>query len=444
MGNLDEIRSITKRLLREGSPSLQQYEDAMPLCKELYEAFPETHELWDVHQYANCLKKLNKLDDAELICENVYSEFKDTEIAKIQSQAFLYIENLYAWIINDKYVKTIKQPDYKYSEMIFGKLTRLYDLLKDTKTTKPSFPYCALTVLKQLNKQKGKIIAAEGLEILCLISLSELSTEAKSYTDSYGKTREFASLKEDYYTLKSDFLLDAKRYEDCIICCNEAMETLENFHYDNDIWFSRKISKSLGELGQIDDAISKLEKLTIISDKWFLLYEIGKYYLQLNNLDEALTYMLRAVCTKDPERMKVSLIESIGDLLTEIGDKSFAQDNYNYARQIRQNNDWSVANSLQRKITEEKEVASKDIKKKWIQKLYQLSGSKRGKVIKLFNGRGGFIQADQSYYFQFKNFFGKSDLLKIDDCVEFIVVNSYDKKRQIETKEAVVITPIRR
>ncbi len=283
----------------------------------MFDAFPETHDLWDVQQYANCLKKLNRLDEAEQVCEDVYSEFKDTEIVKPQSQAFLYIENLYAWIINDKYVKTIKQPDYKYSEMIFGKLTRLYDLLKDTKATKPSFPYCALTVLKQLNKQKGKIMAAEGLEILSLISLSELSSEAKSYTDSYGKTREFASLKEDYYTLKSDFLLDAKRYEDCIICCNEAMETLESFHYDNDIWFSRKISKSLGKLGKIDDAISKLEKLTIISDKWFLLYEIGKYYLQLNNLDEALTYMLRAVCTKDPEWMKVSLIESIGDLLTE-------------------------------------------------------------------------------------------------------------------------------
>lgn len=206
----------------------------------------------------------------------------------------------------------------------------------------------------------------------------------------------------------------------------------------------KKNFKILGRIRQIDDAISKLEKLIIISDKWFLLYEIGKYYLQLNNLDEALTYMLRAICTKDPERMKVSLIESIGDLLTEIGDKSFAQDNYNYARQIRKNNDWSVAYSLQGKITEEKEVASKDIKKKWIQKLYQISGSKRGKVIKLFNCNGGFIQADQSYYFQFKNFFGKSDLLKIDDCVEFIVVNSYDKKRKIETKEAVAITPIRR
>ncbi len=444
MGNLDEIRSITKRLLREGSPSLQQYEDAMPLCKELFDAFPETHDLWDVQQYANCLKKLNRLEEAEQVCEDVYSEFKDTEIVKTQSQAFLYIENLYAWIINDKYVKTIKQPDYKYSEMVFGKLILLYDLLKDTKATKPSFPYCALTVLKQLNKQKGKIIAAEGLEILSLISLSELSTEAKSYTDSYGKTREFASLKEDYYTLKSDFLLDAKRYEDCIICCNEAMETLERLHYDNGVWFSRKIANSLGGLGNIEEAINNLEKLTTVSDKWFLLYEIGKYYLQLNNLDEALTYMLRAVCTKDPERMKVSLIESIGDLLTEIGDKSFAQDNYNYARQIRQNNDWSVATALQRKITEEKDIESKDIKKKWIQKLYQTVGSKQGKVIKLFNGRGGFIQADHSYYFQFKNFFSKSDFLKIGDYVEFIVINSYDKKRQIETKEAVAITPIRR
>ena len=29
-----EIRNTTKRLLREGAPSLQQYEEALPLCKE--------------------------------------------------------------------------------------------------------------------------------------------------------------------------------------------------------------------------------------------------------------------------------------------------------------------------------------------------------------------------------------------------------------------------
>lgn len=444
MGNLDEIRSITKRLLREGSPSLQQYEDAMPLCKELYEAFPETHELWDIHQYANCLKKLKKLDDAELICENVYFEFKDKNLSQESNRPFLYIKNLLAWIINDKYVKTIRQPNYQYTGIVLDKLILLDELLNQSESNAPSFSFCVLNVLNQLSRISESVDYGKSLFLLNKINPSLLSSEPRHCTDSAGKARELSSKKEDFYKLKSDFLIKDKQYEECIICCNEAIETLESFHYSNEVWFSRKISKSLGELGKIDDAISKLEKLTIISDKWFLLYEIGKYYLQLNNLDEALTYMLRAVCTKDPERMKVSLIESIGDLLTEIGDKSFAQDNYNYARQIRQNNDWAVAYSLQGKITEEKEVASKDIKKKWIQKLYQISGSKRGKVIKLFNGKGGFIQADQSYYFQFKNFFGKSDLLKIDDCVEFIVVNSYDKKRQIETKEAVAITPIRR
>lgn len=444
MGNFDKIRSETKRLLREGASTLQQYEEALPLCKELYEAFPETHELWDVQQYAICLKRLNKIDEAEQVCENIYAEINGTEIVQQQNQAFVYIENLYAWIINDKYVRTVNQTDYQHTKIVLDKLSLLYKLLQDTKATKPSFSYCVLAVLKQLNKDKENIDNKKCLELLGLINPSELTAEAKVFTDETGKTREFASSKEDYYKLKSDFLLDEKQYEDCIICCNEAMETLERFHYDNDVWFSRKIANSLGKLGNIDGAISNLEKLTAVSDKWFLLFEIGKYYEQLNQFNMALTYMLRAVCTKDPERMKVSLIESIGDLLNKTGDISFAQDNYNYVRQIRQNNNWSVTTTLRRKITEEKEVASKDIRKKWIQKLYQISGSKRGKVIKLFNGKGGFIQADQSYYFQFKNFFGKSDLLKIDDYVEFIVVNSYDKKRQIETKEAVAITPIRR
>ena len=154
--------------------------------------------------------------------------------------------------------------------------------------------------------------------------------------------------------------------------------------------------------------------------------------------------MLRAACTKDPEKMKVSLIESIGDLLNELGDKSFAQDNFLFARQIRLNNDWSVQDRLNRKITVERDVAFKEIRKNWIQKLYQLVGSKQGKVDKLFpNKTGGFIQADKSYYFQFKNFFGKSDLLKDGDTVIFIVAASFDRKRQIETEEAMVITPFK-
>ena len=67
MDNIEEIRNTTKKLLREGTHTSVEYEKALPLCKELFDAFPETHDLWDVQQYANCLKKLNRLDEAEQV-----------------------------------------------------------------------------------------------------------------------------------------------------------------------------------------------------------------------------------------------------------------------------------------------------------------------------------------------------------------------------------------
>lgn len=443
--NIDEIRTATKKLLREQIPSQKHLEEALPLCKELWESFPVTHELWDAHQYANCLRKLNKLDEAEVVCESVYFDLKDADLNPEQSRPFLYIKNLFAWIINDKYIKTIRQPNYQYATTVLDKLILLYELIQQNESNVPSFSFCVLTTLNQLVKMVTSIDYEKFLYVLNRLDPALLSSEAYQYTDSSGKIRENASQRENFYKIKSDALLKTKRYEECILCCNEAMETLEQLHYSNDIWFARKIAIALGALGNIDEAIKKLEKLIVISDKWFLLYEIGKLYLQLNQPLCALEYMLRAACTKDPEKMKVSLIESLGDLLDEIDEKSFAQDNFLFARQIRLSNDWAVQDKLNQKIVVEREVSFKEIRNSWIQRLYQLVGSKQGKVKKLFSNKtGGFIQADKPYYFQFKNFFGKSDLLKVGDTVIFIVTASYDRKRQIETEEAMVITPFKK
>ena len=71
--------------------------------------------------------------------------------------------------------------------------------------------------------------------------------------------------------------------------------------------------------------------------------------------------------------------------------------------QIRLSNDWAVQDKLNQKIVVEREVSFKEIRNSWIQRLYQLVGSKQGKVKKLFSNKtGGFIQADKPYYFQFK------------------------------------------
>ena len=98
-----------------------------------------------------------------------------------------------------------------------------------------------------------------------------------------------------------------------------------------------------------------------------------------------------------------------------------------------------------KKVEIEKEVLFKDVRKNWIQLLYKYAGKKTGTIDRLLTGnRAGFIKAEKSYYFQSKNFFGRIDMLKVGDSVDFSTCVSYDRKKQQETIEAIAITPIKK
>lgn len=446
MTTYDEIRLQTRKLLRQNIPSVDEYKKALPLCKELWAHFSDTQEFWDAHQYANCLKKLGELDEAENVCEYIYQTYRDQKLPSCQERPFAYILNLYTWIINDKYVKSIRKPDYQYEDIVLDKLFLLHEIIEfvGQDSRLPSFNYCALSVIRVLIKT-SKTYNDKMISIINLIDPKDLSSIPTQYTDHAGKEREMASDKETYFQLKSDLLFREKQYEDCILCCTTAIDEIENLHYDNNIWLERRVALALENIGRIDDAIITLKKLILISDKWFLLYELGKCYLRKKETKQALIYMLRAACTKDPEKMKVKLIESIGDIFTDIQEIDLAQENYNFARQIREENDWSVSQTLNNKISTMMPIRFLDIRKHWITFLHDEVGAKHGRIVKILPGhRGGFIQADRPYYFQYKNFFGKSDLSKVGDNVGFIIVGSFDKKKQQNTEEAVAIIPIRK
>ena len=445
MTTYDEIRLQTRKLLRQNIPSVDEYKKALPLCKELWAHFSDTQEFWDAHQYANCLKKLGELDEAENVCSYIYETYHDQNLPSYQKRPFSYILNLYAWVINDKYVKSIRKPDYPYEDIVLDKLFLLHEIIKFVGQAGqlPSFNYCALSVIRVLIKT-SKSYNGKMLSIINLIDPKDLSSIPTQYTDHAGKEREMASDKETYFQLKSDLLFRERQYEACILCCTTAIDEIENFHYDNNIWLEHRIALALDNLGHIDDAIMTLKNLIVVSDKWFLLYELGKFYLRKNETTQALIFMLRAACTKDPAKMKVKLIESIGDVLTSIHEIELAQENYNFARQIREENDWTISHTLSNKIRTMTPIRLFDIRKHWITLLHDKVGVKHGRIVKVFpNHRGGFIQADKQYYFQYKNFFGKSDFSKVGDTVEFIIVESFDKKKQQNTEEAIVIIPIK-
>lgn len=442
-----EIRSITKQLLRDGKPSVEKFEQALPYCKKLYEVFGTTNDLWDVHQYANCLKQLGNLNEAEIVCDSIYQQFFEMELSKEQEKPWTYIKKLYAWIIFEKYVKTLrsldKQPD---KTLLLDKMAILCKLIVQEEQKAPSLSFCILQGVKYIVKNLDYNNYGKALSLLTLLKKDQLSQEPRSFINQLGKTRELASEMEEYYQLKSEILLKTKRYDECIACCNEAMESISTLHYNNDVWFERRVAQAFSGLGDIDKTIEKLNKLAVVSDKWFLLSEIGNSYLRVNNYNMALLYLLRGACTKDPEKMKVGLYESIGDACALIGDEDLSQLSFLLAKNIREENGWFINNQLRQKIKKDKIVSIRDVRKRLIEKLYLISGENIGKISKLFSqNSGGFIQTDKkSYYFQSKNFFGKVDSLKVGDSVKFIIVDSFDKKKQKNTLEASVITPIKK
>ena len=441
-----ETRNITKKLIRESNPSIEKYEQALPYCKKLYEAFSETSNLWDVHQYANCLKKLGNINAAELVCDSIYKQLVNNELTNEEEKPFRYIKKLYAWIIYEKYIKVLRTSNNVPDEsLLINKTMLLCNLICQNEQAVPSLSFCIFQVAKYIIKNSGLVCNEKILLLFDNLDIERLSHEARKINDESGKERELASELEEFYRYKSEVLLRCKHFEECISCCNEAIEKIPQLHYNNEVWFERRVAQAFDGLGDIDKKIEKLDKLTVISDKWFLLSEIGNCYFRKKEHDKALYYMLRAVCTKDPDKMKVGLIESIGDVCNILGDKDFAQQNFLLAKTIRVENGWFIKDSLKRKIKEEQQFSYKEIRKNWIKKLYFIAGENKGKVIKLFpRNSGGFIQSDkQTYYFQSKNFFGEADLIKLGDQVCYIIIDSYDKKKQKSTKEASIITPFK-
>ena len=444
MDELNEKRNRTKILLRSGITAISQYEEALPLCKELWDSFAETHNLWDAHQYANCLKKLNQIDLAESVCEQVYNFILSEESDSIDERAASYIKNLYGWILYEKYIKSISSADtYLFKNIVLDKLFILADLIESSDNNSLSFSYCCLKVLGALKLDLDK---EKALQLLNRLDPAALSNVPYKYTDRNGKIRELASDREKFFQYRSTLLYELKDYENCILCCQDALDGIDQTHYDNDIWFERRIALAIGALGDVSSAIQKIEKLIILSDKWFLLYEVAKLYLQLGDKENALRYMLRAVLTIDPIKMKVKFIESLGDIYQENGIEEIAQKHYILSKQIREENDWHVHNSLLRKITNLTSVSLRDMKLLWQSEIYNRFPVKTGTISKIFpNFVAGYIKtADESFYFKYRNFCGRPDKTKIGDEVKFIVVQSYDRKKQIETEEAMVITPCKK
>lgn len=147
--------------------------------------------------------------------------------------------------------------------------------------------------------------------------LDKLNPELLNQNPKESSDFKYPSKKEDYYRYLSTAYLKCGDYEDCINTSKEALDVIDSFAFNGDVWHKWRIAKSLNKLDQPDEALKYLNEVVTVEDDWYVLKEIADCCHQIGNDDEAIRYASKAALTDDPVNVKVNLYRLIYDILKD-------------------------------------------------------------------------------------------------------------------------------
>lgn len=230
-----------------------------------------------------------------------------------------------------------------YCDAVFNFMS-IYNVSLDGKT----FSY-----LLKVAKDKASINWPFIAKFCCLmnpLSLDTSCTITETIIKGKKKSVEYASDRENWYSLYTKALLETGQYEQCSFISKEALDILDKFHYNNDIWFARRIALSNKNLGDVSTALGELKKLLNKKKEWFIQSEIAQLHFDKGELEPALEYAIQGLLNYGGINFKVGLLNLVGDILMGKQNKEMAYYHYLLSVQLRIKNEWKVPLELQEKV----------------------------------------------------------------------------------------------
>jgi tetratricopeptide (TPR) repeat protein len=279
-----------------------------------------------------------------------------------------------------------------------------------------------------------------------------LSTKTSTFTTSDGRDVKIASNKEKYYNWVSKSLQEVEDYDACLVVSKEALEKLNRFTNNGDIWFKWRIARSCRELGEYDEAIEYLKDIYKYKQDWFIQWELAENYYFKGDNEKALGYATSAALSHGDSDKKIKLYSLLEDLLEEDNPEMAIKHAY-LVYSIRLHNEWGIDESLEEKIadagldTENTEYwkIEKELKGFWTELKYQSQQPNYGVINRIFpHGKSGFIKCDdgQSYFFNRFQFKGDPNKYREGVKVSFYLEEGYDKSKDEFKMNAVNINTI--
>ena len=420
----------------------ESYPEASNLYRDLWINHRDACNEWDGWSYATCLRKLGDSVKALEICREVYQKHPKFENGN----------NLYAWCIYDTEIKKSDEDIDNDRKSFFKAASAILELTSQSQYS----PYAktVFKVIDYITKNNASYPASDVLQWVNRLDAQSLSQEPFPYKDREQKNREIPSDNEKYYAIKTKALYKDCAYQECINLCNTGLSEIKKFHYSNDIWLKRRIALSKSKLGDKENALSELENILKSRKEWFIQYELAKISYEIGEKDKALSYCVDAALNFGKDEHKWELFLFMAQILKDMGEIDTAKKHLSFAVKIREENDWKISETLNKMIADYKiedlghlkrKELFKQLKSFWESKKYSSLPFMNGTVKTILsNGKAGFITGDDQndYYFEVRGFKGNIRTLNIGLKVKYNITDSFDMKKNRETKKAVNIRKV--
>lgn len=293
----------------------KKYAEAALHFEALWAQKPSTMYGW---RYGHCLRKLNRVEEAEAFLKDVLEKFPEDKFAK----------NELGWVLYDKELKPAKE------ESDLGKT--LY-FANQIATLNPD-PFAANLIIPIVMKvasakKKWDVV----LEWSNKINANDLSAEAKVFDGRRGMAD-----RETYYVRRARALLELGRFEESR---NYAQQSMAEF--PDEIFLVRTAALALVRSGDLDGGADELRKL--LSHRradWYIKADLANVEYDRGNKEEAFRLMSDAVSSQQDDEYKLGCFVTLGKVALDLNKLEIAAEHVALAKAVRSANNWSIPDEL--------------------------------------------------------------------------------------------------
>lgn len=411
--------------------------EAVTLYKEIWDTYSEEFNHWDALFTIQALRNAHSLD----------LEWANEMAIKFEDEK---VRNVYAWLVFDKCIRDKDRQSTLNNE---SDILKMVEIITQKNLREDSSYPCPVTILvfKLCDSYAENLFNARRInELLSLLDYNLLSITPRTLdTEARGEV-ELASGFEKYFALKTKAEFKINEFETCIESCNTALKTLNQFHYNNDLWFKMRIALSEDKLGNHEKSELLLEELLKSkagNDKWFLYRDVAEIYFEQKNFDKAWKFAVDAAFHGNEPHyliglyfLQVKILYKLnrsdeGKLLAELIAAILKENNWGYKQEYTQLFNFYKIDASN--IDTLKKMHSK-LQEFWNKERYGNIERSIGSVISIHkNGKIGRIKMTEGIIVDFHKKNLQKNIRNLEELkgnfVEFYLIKSIDGKLNAES-----------